>query len=66
MHEPDIDTLVAGAMATVEKRKREVAAAQSYLLQAEREYKILRERQGKEKPTLADMVAANARRPVRD
>ena len=65
MHEPDIDTLVAGALATVEKRKRELSAAQMYLQLAEGDYYRLRERQRVEKPTLVDLVERDARRPVR-
>lgn len=65
MHEDDIDTLVARALATMERRRREVQTAEHYLNQAEHDYQLMRERQKKEKPTLADLIERDARRPVR-
>ena len=61
----DIDRLVTDALVMVEKRKVEFYVAEGRLMEAEHEYKLLRNRQRKEKPTLADLVAADARRPVR-
>ncbi len=61
----EIDKLVTDALVTIEKCKREVDVAEGRLQMAEHAYKFLRERQRKESPTLADLVEADARRPVR-
>ncbi len=42
-----------------------IHVAEGRLQDAEHEYKLLRDHQRKEKPTLADLVVADARRPVR-
>lgn len=61
----DIDKLVTDALIAVEQRTREVYVAEGRLQDARHQYKLLRERQRKEKPTLGDLVEADARRPVR-
>ncbi len=60
----DIDKLVTDALIEIERRKREVYVAEGRLQEAEDAYAELRERQREEKPTLGDLVAADARRPV--